>query len=46
MTKEAATPPLLKTRSKDPLESSWRKHMVRHMQLCPLFVAWPSYGLL
>ncbi|POM57475.1 Hypothetical protein PHPALM_38010 [Phytophthora palmivora] len=27
MTKEIVTPPLLKTRSKDPLESSWRKHM-------------------
>ncbi|CAI5736297.1 unnamed protein product [Peronospora destructor] len=27
MNKEIVTPPLLKTRSKDPLESSWRKHM-------------------
>ncbi|KAI9987748.1 hypothetical protein PInf_023792 [Phytophthora infestans] len=27
MTKDAVTPPLLKTRSKDPLESSWRQHM-------------------
>lgn len=23
------TPPLLKTRTKDPMESSWRTHMVR-----------------
>lgn len=23
------TPPLLKTRTKDPMESSWRMHMVR-----------------
>ncbi|RLN48081.1 hypothetical protein BBJ28_00003051 [Nothophytophthora sp. Chile5] len=29
MTKDQATPPLLKTHSKDPLESSWRAHMVR-----------------
>ncbi|CAI5702726.1 unnamed protein product [Peronospora effusa] len=27
MNKEIVTPSLLKTRSKDPLESSWRKHM-------------------
>lgn len=27
MTKDSDTPPLLKTRSKDPLESSWRMHM-------------------
>ncbi|RLN51078.1 hypothetical protein BBJ28_00000755 [Nothophytophthora sp. Chile5] len=28
MTKDQPTPPLLKTHSKDPLESSWRAHMV------------------